>query len=79
MSLGAVLVGISLALVTVSYVARPLRAGPSLSDEQRIEAWVVAADPRAAKHPGLCPKCGRRLGRGDRFCRGCGAALAKER
>ncbi|HEV2449021.1 MAG TPA: zinc ribbon domain-containing protein [Thermoplasmata archaeon] len=34
-----------------------------------------ATDPEASAAPGTCPRCGRALRGGEKFCRGCGASL----
>jgi hypothetical protein len=88
-SIGAVLVGASLILIVVAYLARPFRAVQAGTDlDQVIEAWVaqVRAEGREsreaeeqgeeeAEHIAYCPQCGRRVGPGDRFCAGCGTQL----
>ncbi|MGD9028788.1 MAG: zinc ribbon domain-containing protein [Anaerolineae bacterium] len=90
-SLGAILVGMSLLLVVVAYVARPFRTATAALDPQKaIESWVaqvreeqdVAQETGEIAVPGLrsdrinyCPACGRQVSLDDRFCSGCGAGL----
>jgi hypothetical protein len=91
MSLGTVLVGFSLLVVVVAYVARPFRAATGRVDPQRaIEFWVaqiregqeLGPEVRESVGPDLradginyCPECGRRVTAGDRFCSDCGRRL----
>jgi hypothetical protein len=91
MSLGTVLVGISLLLAVVAYVARPFRTAIAALDPQKaIEFWVAQIregqelNPEAEEPAGsdiradginYCPECGRRVTSGDRFCSGCGTRL----
>ena len=75
MSVGSVLVGVGIALVVAAYLARPFRVGRGGVDLDRaIETWVgqVRAMGGRARY---CTRCGRRAGRDDRFCAGCGARL----
>jgi len=87
-SVGAILIGIALALVVGAYLARPFR--PATMDLDRaIEAWVAEARAKERGSEGArereneetkgtinyCPKCGRRVGPDDHFCAGCGAPL----
>jgi hypothetical protein len=74
-SVGSVLVGVGIALVVVAYLARPFRVTRSGADLDRVvEIWVgqVRATGDRARY---CTQCGRRAGRDDRFCAGCGAGL----
>jgi hypothetical protein len=74
-SVGSVLVGVGIALVVAAYLARPFRVRRSGADLDRVvEIWVgqVRATGDEARH---CTQCGRRAGRDDRFCAGCGARL----
>lgn len=78
MSLGAILVGVAIAAVTMAYIARPFRAAtPDVA--ALIEAWVravAAAAPAAARaEVNFCPQCGRRVAPDHRFCPGCGKRL----
>jgi hypothetical protein len=91
MSLGIVLVGISLLVVVVAYVALPFRTAIGGADPgQAIEFWVaqiregLESSPEAGEPEGqrlradgvnYCPECGRRVTSGDRFCSGCGTRL----
>jgi hypothetical protein len=74
-SVGSVLVGAGVALVVVAYLVRPFRVRRRGVDLDRVvETWVAQARAMGdqARH---CPQCGRRAGRDDRFCAGCGARL----
>jgi hypothetical protein len=91
MSVGTVLVGISLLVVVVAYMARPFRTATERRDpEKTIELWVaqvregqeLGAEAGEPAGPDLradainyCPECGRRVSSGDRFCSGCGTRL----
>jgi hypothetical protein len=91
MSIGALFVGVALAVVVVAYVARPFRMATKEVDPQKaIESWVarireeqeanVEAIEPAGKdlHPDrikYCPACGRQVGADDQFCSGCGVRL----
>jgi hypothetical protein len=74
-SVGSVLVGVGIALVVAAYLARPFRVTRSGADLDRVvEIWV--GQVRATGDwPCHCTQCGRRAGRDDRFCAGCGARL----
>jgi hypothetical protein len=74
-SAGSVLVGVGIALVVAAYLARPFRVGRSGADlDQAVEIWV--GQVRATEDQAhFCTRCGRRAGRDDRFCAGCGARL----
>jgi len=81
MSIGSVLVGIAVALVAGTYLARPFRSA-RVDLDRAIEVWVaqVCADgqgSRGAEEQAVnyCSQCGRRVGPDDRFCAGCGAPL----
>ena len=88
MSIGSILVGIALALVTGAYLARPFRTA-TVDLDQAIESWVAKVRAEGRKGGGAeeqesegteeainyCPKCGRRVGLDDHFCAGCGAPL----
>ncbi len=90
MTLGAVLIGIAVALVVVAYLARPFRE-ERRSAEAQIEAWVAearrssreapptAAEPAPPSTPSdevnFCPQCGRKVAPDHRFCPGCGYSL----
>ena len=74
-SVGSVLVGVGIALVVATFLARPFRVTRSGADLDRaIEIWVeqVRAMGDRTRH---CTQCGRRAGQDDRFCAGCGARL----
>jgi len=87
MSIGAILVGVALALLTGAYLARPFRRAEADPDRV-IEHWVARLRERGgtgvqegrgageAEEPvNYCPQCGRRVGPDDRFCAGCGTPL----
>ncbi len=85
MSIGSILIGLSLALVVGAWLARPFRRAPD--PDRAIEHWVaqVRADSFVVRHEAeqsavqdevhFCPRCGRRVGPEDRFCARCGAPL----
>jgi hypothetical protein len=74
-SVGSVLVGVGIALVVAAYLARPFRVRRSGVDLDRvIETWVAQARA-TGDQARYCSRCGRRAGRDDRFCAGCGAGL----
>ena len=87
MGLGSILIGLSITLVVVAYLARPfVRA--ATRPEQAIEHWVAQARAGrietqatapirgdATEPVNYCPQCGRRAGPDDRFCAGCGTPL----
>ncbi len=88
MSIGSILVGIALALVTGTYVARPFRTA-TVDLDRAIETWVTEVRAEGRRSGGAeereseetegainyCPKCGRRVGYDDHFCAGCGVPL----
>jgi len=77
MSIGSILVGLALALVTAAYLARPFRAAYTV--DQVIEAWVARVGSGATGAAGTtCPRCGRIAGPSDSFCAGCGAQLQEQ-
>lgn len=76
MSIGSILVGLALALVTAAYLARPFRA--AYTADQAIEFWVARAGNSAAGAAMACPRCGRIAGPTDSFCAGCGAQLQEQ-
>ncbi len=82
MSLGTLLFSLAIAAVVAAYVARAFRRAPDDLDRV-IEGWIaqearLRAAQSATKAADICPHCGRPVEPGHRFCRGCGAALAKE-
>jgi membrane protease subunit (stomatin/prohibitin family) len=94
MSLGAILVGLAIAVVTGAYIARPFRATAASQTDALIEAWIratpvaapgaaeAAAAPEtrapASEAVNFCPQCGRQVTADYRFCPGCGALLPCE-
>jgi hypothetical protein len=82
MSLGTILVGIAVALVVATYLARPFRKGGADID-RAIETWVAQVraegrprdDKPEAESLSYCPQCGLRVRPDDRFCSGCGTPL----
>lgn len=91
MSIGSILVGISVLVVVVAYLAQPFRSAAGAGSDRTIEAWVAqvetADDDRMdegakigqpemeGKDINFCPKCGRKVDEDDRFCSGCGTRL----
>lgn len=84
MSLGAILVGVALAILTGAYLARPFRpAGAEGEFDHAIEVWVARMrdepeweEPQHVEEAvNYCSQCGRRVGPQDRFCPGCGHPL----
>ncbi|MBN1179516.1 MAG: zinc ribbon domain-containing protein [Anaerolineae bacterium] len=91
MSIGSMLLGIAVALVTLAYLARPFRVAQGRIDADRaIEVWVAqtqvvrrpalteqsaAAPTGDAEAVNFCSRCGRRVGPDDVFCPGCGKRL----
>jgi hypothetical protein len=81
MSIGAILLTLSIAIGVTAWVARPLLQ----SSRQRradIESWVaqlrkdrVDSGPAPAGGNAFCTQCGRQVREGDRYCSGCGAPL----
>jgi len=86
MSLGVILVGLAIAMVTIAYIARPFRAAAARTAapdvDQLIEAWVhsvAAASPSTAPAEGdFCPQCGRQVASDHHFCPACGERLSRE-
>jgi hypothetical protein len=77
MSFGSALVGLSLLLVTLAYMARPLRRAPAADLDQAIDAWVEQVRAEQPDEAGrFCRQCGRRTDADDRFCAACGAPLS---
>ena len=83
MSLGAILVGLAIAGVTIAYIARPFRAAAARAAapdvDRLIETWVrtIAAGSSSTARTGVnfCPQCGRQVAPDHRFCPGCGERL----
>ncbi len=80
MSIGAVLVGVGLALLVGAYLARPFRS--PMDPDRAIERWVAEARRAERQEAGregvnYCPKCGRHVHPDDRFCAGCGNPLPR--
>lgn len=83
MSLGAIFVGIAVAVVTIAYIARPFRAAamhtPASDVDRLIETWVraIADVSSSTTRTGInfCPQCGRQVAPDHRFCPGCGKRL----
>lgn len=79
MSAGSVLVGIAVILVVAAYLARPFLVARARADVDRtIQAWVAQVREIQVTGGGkvdYCPRCGCRVGSGDRLCAGCGAPL----
>jgi hypothetical protein len=87
-SIGSILVGIALALVTGAYLARPFRTA-TVDLDRAIETWVAEMRAEGRRSKGAeeqgsegegekvnyCSQCGRRVGPDDRFCAGCGTPL----
>jgi hypothetical protein len=88
MSIGSILVGIALALVTGAYLARPFRTA-TVDLDRAIETWVAEVraekqrsggaeeqrSEKAEEKVNYCSQCGRRVGPDDHFCAGCGTPL----
>lgn len=91
MSIGSILVGIALTLVTGAYLARPFRTA-TVDLDRAIETWVAEVRAERQRSGGTkeqkseeaeekvnyCSQCGRRVGPGDRFCAGCGTPLRED-
>ena len=89
MSVGSLLVALSLALIVGAWLARPFRR--AADPDRAIEYWVArvgVADrsrpqgeaerpSEPAEEVNFCPRCGRRVGPEDRFCVRCGAPLPR--
>lgn len=90
MSIGSILIGLSLALVVGAWLARPFRR--AADPDRAVEYWVAQAraarsGPFVVRHEAersavdadegihFCPRCGRPVGPEDRFCARCGAPL----
>ena len=74
-SVGSVLVGVGMTLAVAAFLARPFRMRRGGADLDRaVEIWV--GQVRSTRNQACyCTQCGRRAGRDDRFCAGCGARL----
>ncbi len=90
MSVGAIFIGVGVAVLVGAYLALPFRATEAVREEAQleraIEQWVAQARTRrrpsadAVPEPeteavNFCPACGRRVGPDDRFCARCGRPL----
>jgi hypothetical protein len=76
-SVGSLLTGLALAMVSAAYVARPFRPAAGSSSEEEIDAWVAKARRQPQDAALFCTGCGRRTSPEDRFCAGCGTPLGE--
>ena len=80
MTIGTLLIGLAVAILAVSYVARPFQRGHPVDLDQAIDRWVTQTRAQLSAEGddapvSFCPQCGRDVDPEHRFCPDCGTKL----